>query len=152
MHINWFDLTPLPLLVFPMTLLSTFLYKIQAHYLLHRQPPLQSQRCDRFRLLPKRLKTIDVPVRLSCHFPVWTKHKGTLEPKLDILIPYSLASPEECKLMRVFVQINLSQSVVRSRGERSHLQQGNDSQISYLFFFLILISLANSFCIFDDGI
>ena len=36
--------------------------------------------------------------------------------------------------MRVFAQINLSQFGVRSRGERSRLQQGNDSQISYLFF------------------
>ena len=52
--------------------------------------------------------------------------------------------------MRAFAQINLSQ--LRSCGERSCLQQGNDSQISYLFFFLILISLANSFCIFDDGV
>ena len=65
---------------------------------------------------------------------------------------YSLASPEERKLMRAFAQINLSQLAVRSRGERSHLQQGSDSQISYLFFFLILISIVNSFCIFDDGI
>ena len=65
---------------------------------------------------------------------------------------YSLASPEERKLMRAFVQINFSQFVVRSRGEWSILQQGNDSQKSYLFIFLILISLANSFCIFDDGI
>ena len=64
---------------------------------------------------------------------------------------YSLASPEECKLMRVFVQNNLSQFAVRSHGEWSCIQQGNNSQISYLFF-LILISLANSFCIFDDGI
>ena len=54
--------------------------------------------------------------------------------------------------MRAFVQINFSQFVVRSRGEWSILQQGNDSQKSYLFIFLILISLANSFCIFDDGI
>ena len=53
--------------------------------------------------------------------------------------------------MRAFAQINLSQFAVRSHGERSRLQQGNNSQISYLFFF-ILISLANSFCIFDDGI
>ena len=51
-----------------------------------------------------------------------------------IHISYSLASPEECKLMRAFAQINLSQFAVRSCGERSHLQQGNDSQISYLFF------------------
>ena len=84
--INWFDLTPPPLSVFPITLLSTFLHKIQAHYLLQRQPPLQSRRCNRPRLLPKRLKIIDVPVHLSCHFSVWTKHKGTLEPKLEILI------------------------------------------------------------------
>ena len=84
--INWFDLTPPPLSVFPITLLSTFLHKIQANYLLQRQPPLQSRRCNRPRLLPKRLKIIDVPVHLSCHFSVWTKHKGTLEPKLEILI------------------------------------------------------------------
>ena len=53
--------------------------------------------------------------------------------------------------MRVFVQNNLSQFAVRSHGEWSCIEQGNNSQISYLFF-LILISLANSFCIFDDGI
>ena len=53
----------------------------------------------------------------------------------EIFNSYSLASPEECKLMRAFAQINLSQFAVRSRGEWSHLQQGNDSQISYLFFF-----------------
>ena len=45
---------------------------------------------------------------------------------------YSLASPEECKLMRTFAQINFSQFAVRSRGERSHFQQRDDSQISYL--------------------
>ena len=84
--INWFDLTPPPLLVSPITLLSTFIYKIQAHYLLQRQPPLQSRRCNRRRLLPKRLKIIDAPVHLSCHFSVWTKHKSILEPKLEILI------------------------------------------------------------------
>ena len=54
--------------------------------------------------------------------------------------------------MRAFAQINLSQFSVRSRGERSRLQQGDDSQISYLLFFLILMSLANSSCIFHDGI
>ena len=83
---NWFDLTPLPLSVFFITLLSTFPHKIQAHNLLQRQPPLQSRRCNRPSLLPKRLKIIDVPIQLSCHFSVWTKHKGTLEPKLVILI------------------------------------------------------------------
>ena len=84
--INWFDLTPPPLLVLPITLLSTFLRKIQVHYLLQRHPPLQSRRCNRPRLLPKRLKIIDVPVHLRFHFSVWTKHKGTLKPKLEILI------------------------------------------------------------------
>ena len=84
--INWFDLTPPPLLVFFITLLSTFPYKIQAHNLLERQPLLQSQRCNRPGLLPKRLKIIDVPIQLICHFSVWTKHKGTLELKLEILI------------------------------------------------------------------
>ena len=47
---------------------------------------------------------------------------------------YSLASPEECKLMRAFAQVNLSQFADRSRGERSRLQQGNDRQVNYLFF------------------
>ena len=84
--INWFDLTPPPLSVFPITLLSTFLHKIEAYYLFQRQPPLQSRRCDRPRLLPKRLKIIDVPVHQSSHFSVWTKHKSILEPKLEILI------------------------------------------------------------------
>ena len=80
----WSDATALS--VFPITLLSTFPHKIQAHNLLQRQAPLQSRRCNRPSLLPKRLKTIDVPIHLSCHFSVWTKHKGTLEPKLEILI------------------------------------------------------------------
>ena len=64
---------------------------------------------------------------------------------------YSLASPEECKLMGAFAQINLSQVAVRSRGEWSRLQQGDDSQIffSYLIF---LIFLFNLFSKFDDGI
>ena len=83
--INWFDLISPPLSVFPITLLSTFFHKIQAHYLLQRQPPLQSRRCNRPRLLPKRLKIIDVPVHLSCYFSVWTKHnKSILEPKPEI--------------------------------------------------------------------
>ena len=83
---NWFDLTPPPLSVFPILLLSTFLHKIQAHYILQRQPPLQSRRCNRPTLLPKRLKIINVPVHLSCHFSVWTKRNSILEQKLEILI------------------------------------------------------------------
>ena len=63
---------------------------------------------------------------------------------------YSLASPVECKSIRAFAQINMSHFVVRSRGERSSLQQGNDSQIGYLFF--SYFNLFNPFCIFDDGI
>ena len=43
--------------------------------------------------------------------------------------------------MRAFVQINLSQFAVRSRGEWSRLQQGDDSQISFLFLNLILLNL-----------
>ena len=39
--------------------------------------------------------------------------------------------------MRVFAQINLSQFGVRSRGERSRLQQGDDIQISFVFSYLI---------------
>ena len=42
--------------------------------------------------------------------------------------------------MRAFAQINLSQFAVRSRGERSRLQQGDDMQVSY-YFFSYLISL-----------
>ena len=84
--INWFDLTPPPLSVFAITLPSMFPNKIQAHNLLQRQSPLQSRRCNTPSLPPKRLKIIDVPIHLSCHFSVWTKHKGTLEPKLEILI------------------------------------------------------------------
>ena len=37
-------------------------------------------------------------------------------------IPIQFASPEECKLMRAFVQIYLSQFAVRSHGEWSCLQ------------------------------
>ena len=84
--INWFDLMPPPLSAFLITFLSKFPHKIQAHNPLQRQPPLQSRRCNRPSLPLKRLKIIDVPIHLSCHFSVWTKHKGTLEPKLEILI------------------------------------------------------------------
>ena len=46
--------------------------------------------------------------------------------------------------MKAFAQINLSQFAVASRGERSRLHQGDDSQISFLFLFLIpLILLVN---------
>ena len=62
-----------------------FPHKIQAHNLLQRQAPLQSRRCNRPSLLPKRRKIIDVPIHPSCHFSVWTKHRGTLEPKMEIL-------------------------------------------------------------------
>ena len=86
LHCYWLDLIPLPLSVFSSTLLSTFLHKIQANYLLRRQPPLISRRCNRPRLLSKRLRIINVPVHLSYHFYVWTKHKNTLELKLEILI------------------------------------------------------------------
>ena len=48
--------------------------------------PLKSRRCNRTSIPPKRLKIINVPIHLSCHFSVWTKHKGALEPKLEILI------------------------------------------------------------------
>ena len=66
--------------------LSASPQKTQAHNLLQRQPPLQSQRCNRLSLLPKRLKTIDVSIHLSCHFSIWTKHKRTVESKLEVLI------------------------------------------------------------------
>ena len=46
--------------------------------------------------------------------------------------------------MRAFAQTNLSQFAVRSRGERSLLQQGDNSQINYLFsYFNILILFVN---------
>ena len=84
--INWFDLTPPPPSVFPITLLSTFPNKIEAHNLIQIQSPLQWRRRNTTSLPPKRLKIIDVPIHLSCHFSVWKKHKDTLEPKLEILI------------------------------------------------------------------
>ena len=84
--INWFDLTPPPFSVFFITLLSTFPNKLQAHNLLQRQPLLQSRRCNKPNLVPKRLKIIDVPIQLSYYFSVWTKRKNELEPKLEILI------------------------------------------------------------------
>ena len=52
--------------------------------------------------------------------------------------------------MRVFAQINLSQFAVRSRGERSRLKRGDDSQISS-FYSLIVIPLI-LFVKFDIGI
>ena len=52
--------------------------------------------------------------------------------------------------MRAFAQINFSQFEVRSHGEWSHLQQGDNSQISS-FYFLILIPLI-LFVKFDNGI
>ena len=64
-------------------------------------------------------------------------------------LSYSLASPEECKLMTAFVQINLSQFAVRSCGEWSRLQQGDDSQISFIFF---IFNPLNPLCKFEDGI
>ena len=54
---------------------------------------------------------------------------------------YLLTSPKEYKFIRAFAQSNLSQFVVRSRGQRSRLQKGDDSQISSIFYFLILIPL-----------
>ena len=43
--------------------------------------------------------------------------------------------------MRAFAQINLSQFAVGSHGEWSCLQQGDDSQISFIFFILIPLIL-----------
>ena len=73
-------------LSFPIRLLSTFTQKFQAHNILQWQAPLQSRRCNRPSLLLKRLKIIDVTIHLIYHFSVWTKHKGTFEPKMEILI------------------------------------------------------------------
>ena len=65
------------------------------------------------------------------HFCINTR--SIVPDKPSTLHSYSLASPEECKLMRAFAQISLSQFVVGSRGEWSRLQQGYDSQISFIF-------------------
>ena len=62
-----------------------------------------------------------------------------------------LTCMEECKLMKAFAQINLSQFAVRSPGKRSHLQQEDDSQMSLIFHFLISIVLI-LFVKFDNGI
>ena len=35
---------------------------------------------------PKGLKSLDVPIHLSCHFSVKTQHKGTLQPEMGILM------------------------------------------------------------------
>ena len=84
-HINWFDLTSSRLGVSPVTLLSTFPNKFSKRILFYSHeyvtglPPPHS-------LPPKRGKILNVPVYLSCHFSVRTHHKGTLQPKLGILI------------------------------------------------------------------
>ena len=75
-----------PLSIFPVTLLRKFSHRVQAHILLQTQPPLQSQTCSRPNLSPKRLKVLDVPIHLSCHFSVRTNHWGTLQTKLGILV------------------------------------------------------------------
>ena len=85
-HTNWFDLTPLPLSVFPVTILITLPHRIQAHNLLQKYPLLLSRTCNRPCLPPKELKSLHVPIHLSYHFSVRTHHKGTLKPKLWILI------------------------------------------------------------------
>ena len=128
---NWFDLTPLSLSVFFITLLSTFPHKIQTHNLLQRQPPLQSRRCNRPTLLPKRLKITGFPIQLSCHFSVWTKHKSTLEPKLEILIymqdqylsatPNVNLSPTQSRNIKVLFKCDIwigSQTRITALGNR----------------------------------
>ena len=84
---NWFDLTSWPLAVFPVVLLSTFPERFQV---IQTHPPLQSQTCNSSTTTTqspqKRLKIVDVPIHLSCHFSVRTHHKGTLQPGLGILI------------------------------------------------------------------
>ena len=79
-YINWLDLTSPPISVFPVTPLSTFAHGVWAHSLLKTHPPLQSRTCNKPSLLPKELKTLDVPIHLRTH------QKGTLQPKLGILL------------------------------------------------------------------
>ena len=52
--------------------------------------------------------------------------------------------------MRAFVQMNLSQFAVRSCGERSRLQQGDNSQITSFYFFILILLIL--FVKFDNGI
>ena len=77
---------PQSLLLFPVTLLSTFPHRIQAHGLLQRHPSSKSQRCHGPGLSSKRLKIFNALIHLSCNFPVKAHHKGTLQLKLAILI------------------------------------------------------------------
>ena len=49
-----------PFSVFPVTLLSTFPYRIQANRLLQTQPSLHSRICNRPKLPPKKLQILDV--------------------------------------------------------------------------------------------
>ena len=49
-----------PFSVFPVTLLSTFPYRIQANSLLQTQPSLHSRICNRPKLPPKKLQILDV--------------------------------------------------------------------------------------------
>ena len=79
-------MTPPPLSIFPVTLLSTFSHKIEAHSVLQRHPPLLSRTCNKPCLPPNELKILDVPIHLSCHFSVRTHQKGTLQPNLWIFI------------------------------------------------------------------
>ena len=55
-------MTLLEVLVFPVMLPSMFPHRIQAHNLLHKQPPLQSRTCVRPSLPSK-----DYKIHLSCH-------------------------------------------------------------------------------------
>ena len=50
-------------------------HRIQAHILLQTQLPLQSRRCNRTILIPKKPKNHDVPIHLSCYFSVRTHHQ-----------------------------------------------------------------------------
>ena len=52
--------------------------------------------------------------------------------------------------MRAFAQINLSQFAVRSRGEWSRLQQGDNSQMSSFDFLVLIPSIL--FVKFHNGI
>ena len=77
---------PLPLLVFPVILLSTFPHRIKAYSLLQTYPTLQSRTCNSPILPPKGLKILDLSIHLRRHFSIRRHHKCALQTKLRILI------------------------------------------------------------------
>ena len=83
-NIYWLVWSDTAVIVFILS--NTFLYRIHAHSLLHAQHSWYSRNCHRPSLLSKRLSIFGAPIHLSSHFSVKAHHKGTLQPKLCILI------------------------------------------------------------------